>query len=51
MQEILNGIEAMDQKDNKLALINIRFSVKAYKNLSNREIEKLNDTARDFFIL
>ena len=49
VQKILNGIETMDRKDNKLTLVKIRFSVKAYKNLSNGEVEKLNDTARDFF--
>ena len=41
----------MDQKDNKLTLVKIRFSVKAYKNLSDREIEKLKDTAQGFFYL
>ena len=38
----------MDRKDKKLTLVKIRFSVKACKNLS-KEIEKLNDTARDLF--
>ena len=37
------------KKDNKLTLVKITFSLKAYKNLSDREIEKLNDTATDFF--
>ena len=51
VQKILNRIKTMDQKDSKLTLVKIRFYVKAYKNLSDRDIEKLNDTARDFFIL
>ena len=37
------------KKGNKLTLVKITFSLKAYKNLSDREIEKLNDTATDFF--
>ena len=49
VQKILNGIETMDRKDNKLKLVKIKFSVKAYKNFSDREIEKLNDTAMYFF--
>ena len=50
VQKILNRIKTMDQKDSKLTLVKIRFSVKAYKNLFDRDIEKLNDTARDFFL-
>ena len=51
MQKILNGTETMNQKDNKLTPLKISFSIKAYKHLSDKEIEQLNNTTRDFFIL
>ena len=50
MQKILHGIETVDQEDKKLMLVKVRFSIKAYKNLSDRDIEKLNDTTREFFL-
>ena len=39
----------MTRTDNKITLVNIEFSMNACKNLSSKEIEKLSDTARDFF--
>ena len=41
--------EKMTRTDNKITLANMKFSINACKNLSNREIDRLSDTARDFF--
>ena len=35
--------------DNKITLVNIKFSMNACKNLSSKEIARLSATARDFF--
>ena len=45
------GIEKMTRTDTKITLVNINFSVKAFKKLSLLEINNLSDTARHFFIL
>ena len=39
----------MTKTYNKITLVNVKFSMKACKNLSQREIVNLSDTARDFF--
>ena len=39
----------MTRVDNKITLVNIKFSVNACKNLSKNELNNLSDTARDFF--
>ena len=46
---ILNGIEKMTRTDKKLALVNIKFSMDAYKKLNKNEFNSLSDTALDFF--
>lgn len=45
----LSGIEKLTRTGNKITLVNIKFSMKACKNLSSVEINNLSDTARDFF--
>ena len=39
----------MTRTDNKITLVKVKFSVKACKTLSQREIVNLNDTTRYFF--
>ena len=39
----------MTTTDKKLMLVNIKFSMDAYKNLNKNELDSLSDTARDFF--
>ena len=39
----------MTQTDDKITLVDIKFSMKACENLSNKKIENLSDTAREFF--
>ena len=39
----------MMQTDAKIILVNIKFPMKACKKLSNKEIENLSNTAKDFF--
>ena len=38
----------MTRTDNKIALVNIKFSMNPCKKLSKREIDSLSDTAHDF---
>ena len=49
VQKILIGIEKMTQTDDKITFVNIKFSMKACKKLSNKEIENLSDTAKTLF--
>ena len=54
VQKILSATEKMTQTDDKITLVNInscKFSMKACKKLSNKEIENLSDTTRDFFLV
>ena len=39
----------MTRTDDKITLTNMKFLMNACKKLSNREIDRLSDTARDFF--
>ena len=39
----------MTRTDNKITLVNIRFNLNAYKNLSKKELDALGDTAAHFF--
>ena len=39
----------MTKTYDKITLVKVKFSMKACKNLSQREIVNLSDTARDFF--
>ena len=49
VQKNLSGIEKMTQTGDKITLVNIKFSMKPCKKLSNKKIGNLSDTARDFF--
>ena len=41
----------MERVDNKLTLVKLKFSIKAFNRLTNEEIKRLSETAQDFFIL
>ena len=43
------GIEQMDKTDQKITLCKIKFNLGACKELSEKEIDSLSDTARNFF--
>ena len=47
--KILLETEQLTRADNKITLVNIKFSLNACKNLSKNELNNLSDTARDFF--
>ena len=49
IEKILFETEQLTRTDNKITLVNIKFNLKACKNLSKRELDNLSDTARDFF--
>ena len=49
IKKILFGTEKMTRTDNKITLCNIRFNLKACKNLSTENLDALSDTASDFF--
>ena len=49
IEKFLFGTEKSTRTDNKITLANIRFNLNACKNLSNRELDALSDTATNFF--
>ena len=51
IDKFITGIEKMERVDNKLTLAKLKFSIKAFKKLSNKEIKRLNETTQALFIL
>ena len=51
VEKKLKRIETIDQKDKKLTLCKLKFSVNAYEKLTESEIKKLLESAQDFFHL
>ena len=49
--KILKGIETIDQKDKKLTLCKLKFSMNAYEKLAENKIKKLSEIAQDLFHL
>ena len=49
VQKILSGTERMMQTDDKVTLVNIKFSISSCEKLSNKDIKNLTNTATDFF--
>ena len=47
--KILKGIETIDQKDKKLTLCKLKFSINAYERLKENETTKLSEKAQDLF--
>ena len=49
--EIFKGIETIDQKDKKLTLCKLKFSMDAYERLKEKDIKNLSESAQDLFHL
>ena len=49
IQKILFGTEQLPRTDNKITLVNVKFSLNACKNLTKNEPDNLSNKARDFF--
>ena len=49
--KILKGLELVDQRDNKLTLVKLKFSLNYYKNLTKNKVKKLSETTQDLFHL
>ena len=49
--KILKGIEMIDQKDKKLTLCKLKFSMSAYKKLKEKRNQKLSESAQNLFNL
>ena len=49
IEKILFGIQKLTRVDNKTALVNIKFSLNAWKNLSENNLDNLSDTATGIF--
>ena len=49
IKKILFGTEQPTITDNKIMLVNVKFSLNACKNLTKNELDNLSDTARNFF--
>ena len=47
VRKILKGIETIDQKDRKLTLCKLKFSMNAYGRLKANEIKKISESAQD----
>ena len=48
---MLKGLDLADQKDNKLNLVKLKFSMNSYENLAENETKKLLETTQDLFHL
>ena len=51
VQKTLKTIEKIDQKDKKLTLCKLKFSMNAYTRLKENEIKKFSESAQDLFRL
>ena len=49
--KILKGIETIGQKDKKLKICQLKFSVNAYERLKENETKKLSESAQNLFHL
>ena len=49
IEKILFETEQMTRTDNKITLVNVKFNLNACKNLSQKELDTLSDTATNFF--
>ena len=49
--KILKGLELADQKDGKLTLVKLKFSMNSCENLAENETKKLSETAQNLFHL
>ena len=45
IDKIMTGIENIETADNKLTLVKLEFSIKAFNKFSNEEIKRLRETA------
>ena len=48
-EKIFFATEQLMRTDNKITLVNIKFNLNACKSFSQKELDNLKDTARDFF--
>ena len=51
IEKILFGTEQLTRTDNKIILVNVKFSLNACKNLTKNELDNLSDTVHDVFYL
>ena len=51
IEKILFGTEQLTRTDNKIILVNLKFSLNACKNLTKNELDNLSDTVHDVFYL
>ena len=49
--KVLKGHDLTNRKDDKLTLIQLKFSMNGYKNLTQKKVFNLSNTAQDFFYL
>ena len=49
IEKILFGTGQLTRTDNRITLVNIKFSLNACTNLTKNELDNLSDTAPDFF--
>ena len=49
--KVLKGLELADERDNKLTLVKLKFSMASYQKLTKNEIKKLSETVQDLLYL
>ena len=49
--KVLKDLEFADQKENKLTLVKLKFSMNSYENLAENETKKISETAQDLLYL
>ena len=49
--KVLKGLELADQKDNKLTMVKLKFSMNSCEKLAEKETRELWETAQDLFHL
>ena len=48
--KVLKGLELADQKENKLTLVKLKFSMNSYENLTESETKELSELHKIYFI-
>ena len=49
--KVLKGLELADERDNKLTLVKLKFSMASYQKLTKNEKKKLSETVQDLLYL
>ena len=51
IDEMLFNLEKFNKKDTKINLVSLTFSIESYKKITEKSLDNLTNTAKDFFHL